>query len=146
MWLGAAHNPDGVLIEVKLSTYGYPVAGLLTGVVISYGMILVAEALEKRIPAVAAPVHHRGSHRCDVLDVPPPGDPVCASGHTRVRTVGPDFLVALLVPYIIAVVCLRRGWLTWLTGAPRPPLPVAEKIGRLPLIGRPWRSVVMERA
>ena len=145
VWLGAAHNPDGVLIEVKLSTYGYPVAGLLTGVVMSYGVILMAEAIEPRIPAAVGPYITEAAtaatfsmflHPCLLFIMKTP----------ETGRFFPDFLVALLVPYIIAVVCLRRGWLTWLTGAPRPPLPVAEKIGRLPLIGRPWRSLVTERA
>ncbi len=140
VWLGAAHNLDGVLIEVKLSTYGYPVAGLLTGVLISYGLILLAEGFEKWIPEKAAPYITEAAatatfsmflHPCllFIMGTPPTG---------RFA----DFLVVLLVPYIIAVVCLRRGWLPWLTGAPRPPLPVAETVGRMPVVGRMWQAVV----
>jgi hypothetical protein len=140
VWLGAAHNTQGVLIEVKLSTYGYPVVGLLTGVVISYGIILVAESIERWIPAAAGPYITEAAmtatfsmflHPCILFMLGTPD-----TGRWR------DFFIALLVPYVIAVVCLRRGWLPWLTGAPRPPLPVSETLGRVPMFGRAWRAVV----
>lgn len=144
VWLGAAHDLDGELIEVKLSMYGYPVIGLLTGVVMSCGVILVAEAVEPRIPDRLGPFIVEAAttatfsmflHPCLLFLMGTP-----ETGRW------PDFLVALIVPYILALVCLRRGWLPWLTGAARDPLPVADAIARLPLIGRPWRSVVLDRA
>jgi len=109
--------------------------------VISYGVILVAESVEKWIPAVAGPYITEAATTATfsmflhpvilwVLHTPQTG------------RFFPDFLAALLVPYIVAVVCLRRGWLPWLTGAPRPPLPVSEKLARLPVVGRAWRAVV----
>lgn len=142
VYLGAAHNTAGVLIEVKLSTYGYPVLGLLTGVVMSIGVILIAESFESRIPDKAAPFITEAASTATfsmflhpvllwILQNP-------QEGHVPVQ----NFFIALLVPYVLAVICLRRGWLTWLTGAPRPPLPVADTIGRLPVVGRPWRSLV----
>ena len=143
VWLGAAHSTTGVLIEVKLSTYGYPVAGLLTGVVMSYGVILIAESMERWIPKAAGPYITEAAttatfsmflHPCILFVL----------GTPQTGRFFPDFLITLLVPYVIAVICLRRGWLTWLTGAPRPPLPVAERLGRVPVFGRAWRAVVLE--
>ncbi len=140
VWLGA-DNQDGVLIEVKLATFGYPVAGLLTGVVMSYGVILVAEAVEPRIPERAGPfITELATTATFSMFLHP-----CLLYLMRTPETGrffPDFLVALLVPYVLAVICLRRGWLPWLTGAARDPLPVADSIGRLPLVGRPWRALV----
>lgn len=140
VWLGAAHNQDGVLIEVKLSTYGYPVAGLLTGVVIAYGLILVAESMESHFTDAASQrVTEAASvatfsmflHPCLLFLLGTPQDGRWA-----------DFLVALLVPYILGVVCLRKGWIPWLTGGPRPPIPVSDTVARWPVIGRTWQKVV----
>jgi acyltransferase len=112
--MGATHNTKGVLIEIKAATFGYPVFGLLAGVVISIGVILIAEAIEHLIPdgirqhittAATTATFVMFLHPCIILMLNTPRD-----GRL------PDFFVALLVPVALALLCLKLHIFPWLTG------------------------------
>lgn len=124
--LGTPDDGTGQLLEIKQSMYGMPVLGILTGVVISFGLILVAESLDKVIPESAgAHVVRLASAATFVIFLHPcllfiMGTP-WSGGYL-------DFAVALIVPYALALVCLRMGWLPWLTGDQRSCAALVERI------------------
>lgn len=136
---GTTHAADGTLLEIKHGDYGVPVLGLLTGAVISAGFILVAEAVETLFSERAGRLVTRSAatatfvmflHPCLLLLMQTP-----ETGRLA------DFLIAWFVPYLLALWLMSKGWLPWLTGAPRPPLGVSARLSRIPVLGRRWAAL-----
>jgi acyltransferase len=118
-WPGAAHDSAGVLIEIKASDYGFPILGLLNGVVIGAGLILVAEASDRFIPSwLRGPVSNAAQTATFVMFFHPVLlfvlDPY---KFDLIKNGGwMAFVAALVVPYVLARFLISRNLLPWLTG------------------------------
>jgi fucose 4-O-acetylase-like acetyltransferase len=118
-WYGIAHDSAGTLIEIKASDFGFPVLGLVNGVLIGAGLILLAESCDRFIPAgLRQPVSNAAQTATFVMFFHPVLlfllDPENDGGVV-------PFLVALTIPYLVARVLISRHWLPWLTGVPNRP-------------------------
>jgi acyltransferase len=118
-WNGVAHDAAGTLLEIKAADFGFPVLGLLNGVLIGAGLILVAEASDRFIPS---------GLRQSVSDAAQTATFVMFFHPVLLFILDPDnhggtipFLVALTVPYLVARLLISRHWLPWLTGVPNRP-------------------------
>lgn len=119
-WHGVAHDSAGTLIEIKAADFGFPVLGLLNGVVIGAGLILLAESCDRFIPAgMRQPVSNAAQTATFVMFFHPVLlfllDPENNGGVV-------PFLVALTIPYLLARILISRHWLPWLTGVPNEPV------------------------
>lgn len=125
--LGASHDLDGELIEIKQSLYGYPAAGLLVGATLSVGLVLLAESIERFIPERVGPflVKVAGTATFAMFL-----HPVLLLAMGTTWSGGwPDFLVAYFVPIALCLVLQARGWLPWLTGDVKP-IAFSERLSR----------------
>jgi acyltransferase len=120
--LGASHNLNGVLIEVKNSTYGFPVAGLVSGAIIGLGLVLVAEGVDPIVPRSIGPAVVQIAttstfvmflHPCILFMIRGDSD----NGSWI------QFLAALLGSFALALLCLRLRIFPWLTGVWAPQRP-----------------------
>jgi len=125
--LGASHDLNGDLIEIKNSMYGYPIAGLVSGALIGLGLILLAESCDPFVPKAVRPgITEAASTATFVMFLHP-----CILFLMRgaeAEGSWPQFLLALFVPYALGTALIRMRALPWLTGvwAPRQPsLPVS---------------------
>lgn len=125
--LGASHNTAGVLIEVKNSTYGYPVAGLVSGAIISIGLILIAESTDRYIPSTLGPSITKTASTATFIMFLHPCILLVLGVTTAPFGNWPTFLLAFVVPYALALACLRAQVFPWLTGV-WPPKAAAENI------------------
>ena len=136
--LGASRSPDGVLIEIKTADFGFPILGLLAGIVVAGGIILVAVAADAYIPERVQPaITEVASAATFVIFL---HAVVFFVLKTPVTGSWPDLVVALVVPYALAIVLIRRGWLPWLTGVGLKTIPVSERLARMPVLRRLRRN------
>jgi acyltransferase len=104
-------------VNIKGGDYGTPLASVVVAIMISYGLILVFEALFARLPAAASRLATLLASagftvvlaHCVVLwvmDTPPTGSWLACA-------------LALVVPWALGLLALRTRASVWLTGAPR---------------------------
>jgi acyltransferase len=126
-WNGIAHDSANTLIEIKAADFGFPVLGLLNGVVIGAGLILIAEASDRLIPSgLRQPVSNAAQTATFVMFLHPALlyllDPENDGGWL-------PYVVALTVPYLLARVLISRNLAPWLTGVHvGPPYPVSRML------------------
>jgi acyltransferase len=129
VWLGASHDLNGELIEIKNSIYGFPVAGLVSGAVIGLGLVLIAEALDPIVPPAIGPsVTETASTATFIMFLHPVILFVLGVSDEPFGN-WPTFLAAFFVPYLLALACLRLKVFPWLTGvwvSKKVALPVAK--------------------
>jgi acyltransferase len=118
-WNGVAHDSAGTLLEIKAADFGFPVLGLVNGVLIGAGLILIAEASDRFIPAaLRQPVSDAAQTATFVMFF----HPVLLFILDQENDGGVvPYLVALTVPYLLARFLIRHQWLPWLTGVPNGP-------------------------
>ncbi|GAA4820361.1 acyltransferase family protein [Nocardioides caeni] len=125
--LGASHDLDGTIIEVKTADFGFPVAGLVVGATFSIGLLLLCESLERFIPEQVGPflVKVAGTATFAMFLHPV----LLLAMGTDWDGGWPDFLVAYLVPIALCLLLQSRGWLPWLTGDVKP-IAFSERLAR----------------
>jgi len=128
--LGASENLSGTLIEVKNSTYGFPVAGLVSGAVIGLGLVLVAEGLDPIVPSRIGPAVVRIATTSTFVMFLHPCILFLMRGDDDAGT-WPQFAASLLGSFALALLCLRLRIFPWLTGVwtPRTAAPATQRAG-----------------
>jgi acyltransferase len=125
--LGASHNLSGTLIEVKNSTYGFPVLGLVSGAVIGLGLVLVAEGIDPIVPSRIGPAVVQIATTSTFVMFLHPCILFMMRGDEDAGT-WPQFLASLLGSFALALLCLRLRIFPWLTGVWAPQVPAGTAV------------------
>ena len=125
--LGASHNLSGTLIEVKNSTYGFPVLGLVSGAVIGLGLVLVAEGVDPVVPSRIGPAVVQIATTSTFVMFLHPCILFMMRGDEDAGT-WPQFLASLLGSFALALLCLRLRIFPWLTGVWAPQVPAGTAV------------------
>lgn len=125
---GASHDLNGHIYELKLGVYGFPVLGLLSAAVVSAGLVLLAESVERLLsPAVGRLIN--GAALCTVFVIFFHSVILFLILRESIHGTVLAFLAASTLSYAAAWLCLKRGWVPWLTGVDRRPLPLTRMAG-----------------
>jgi hypothetical protein len=126
--LGASHDLQGRIYELKLGEYGFPVLGLLSAAVVAVGLVLLAESVEPHLsPAVGRIIN--GAAVCTVFVVFVHSAILFVILRESTTGTVVAFVSALTLSYAAAWMCVVRGWVPALTGVDRRPLPVSRVVG-----------------
>lgn len=130
VWLGASHDLDGELIEIKNSLYGFPVAGLVSGALIAVGLVLVAQSIDSLVPKALGPYITETASAATFIMFLHPVLLLLMNVEEDPWGNWPTFLVAWFVPYLLALACLRLNVFPWLTGVWGPKKASQKSVGQ----------------